>query len=313
MNVKFLLCGLASCLSLILLAGESASAEEFFPVGDNYECVQFSNGNEYLITDHSSPDYYRFADDAALVKSLSKERAKLRDRAERLRDLAPDLVVRFVKSSTMRTFKKYFSAYLFGTTFISFNDIDTQDDRRQAVKLARERIKDRQAQIARMLTAIRDCKAGRLSPPKGGEYIFPTVKLVSFASTTVNESYAGFMLVTNARKNQFSRVPTGFNGCLKIYWQNGTVGGLYTGMGDEPCFGQPGAFQYATAACNATLGATEVGYPLQKAAGVGTSPELLDQLANLALQDRPQAVFLRLPVTMSRDKSISTCNAFLSQ
>lgn len=303
--------GLLAPLTLAVCAG-AAIAEEFIPIGDGYECVRYSNGNSYLINNHVGENY-DFADSKVWTSALVKERAKIADRTEKLRNIAPKYLKKDPDSSDVKTFKKYFKSYGFGLTSINIVEIDTLEERRAVVSALKSGFKERKASIKAILGRINDCESGRLKLPKGVVYIYPRAQLVGFKATNNSESYGGYILIDKARKNKFSTKPTGFNGCLKIYWRDGSVGGRYTGMGDEPCFGQPGSFQYATQQCNATLQKDEVGYPLQKAVGVGTSDDTLNTVISLAAQDRPQAIFMVVPVTMSRDESVSLCDAFLNQ
>ncbi|MBN8550285.1 MAG: hypothetical protein J0M12_13285 [Deltaproteobacteria bacterium] len=296
----------------VLCSVSMAAAEEFIPIGDGYECVRYSNGNSYLINNHVGENY-DFADSKAWANALAKERAKIADRSEKLKALAPKYLLKEPESSDVKTFKKYFKSYLFGLTSINIVEVRTQNERRAAVAALRQGLKDRKAVIKTFLSRINECEAGRLKLPKGVVYIYPRAQLVGFKATNNTESYGGYILIDKARKNKYSTQPTGFNGCLKIYWKNGEVGGLYTGMGDEPCFGRPGAFQYATQQCNATLQKGEVGFPLQKAVGVGVSDDTLQNVMDLAAQDRPQAIFMVMPVTMSRDDSIRLCDSFLNR
>jgi hypothetical protein len=298
-------------LSLVLLAS-AALAEEFIPIGDGYECVRYSNGNSYVIKNHVGEDY-DFADSKAWANALAKERTKITERQERLKLMAPKITVKDPDSANMKTFKKYFKSYGFGLTGISIVEVDTLSERKALVAALRQALKDRKAIIRGFLTRINECNAGHLKLPKGGVYIYPRAVLVGFKASNNTESYGGYILIDKARKPTRNSQPTGFNGCLKIYWRDGAVAGFYTGMGTEPCFGQPGKFQYATAQCNATVQKGEVGFPLQKAVGVGVSDETLNQVVGLASQDPPQAIFLVLPSNMSRDKSIAICDQFLNQ
>ena len=311
MKILAKLATLVTPLSIVLAAG-SASAEEFIPIGDGYECVRFINGTSYLINHHVGEDY-DLVDSKAWKDALAKELRKIADRQEQLNNIAPEYTKKNPDKSDVKTFKKYFKAYGFSLTGLNIVEIDTQPERKAVVASMRRGLKDRKNSVKTYLARIKDCTSGQLKLPRGGSYIYPRAQLVGFKATNNTESYGGYILIDKARKPTKNSQPTGFNGCLKVYWRDGSVGGLYTGMGDEPCFGRAGAFQYATQQCNATVGNGEVGYPLQKAVGIGVSDETLAQVVELARQDPPQAIFLVLPYDMSRDKSLALCDQFLNR
>lgn len=310
--MRFSICALRVALTVLasVVVTRAAGAEDFFPVGGGYECVRYANGNEFLISAHN-PDY-NFVNAKDVTKQLVQERALLRKRETDLKAISKAFQAPKRNTSISSKFERLFSAIFYGLAGSQIPEDVTQEERKSIVSQLKQLIGDRKVAIANLLKGINECNAGQIAPPKGGDYVIPEVRLVGFKGAPVAESYAGFMLITSARPNKFSKKPTGFNGCLKLYFKDGSISGLYTGFGTEPCLGTPGIFEFATAACNATVGKNQVGYPIQKAQGVGTSDEVLSNLLSLASADKPQAVILALPVTLSRDKSVAICDRFVN-
>ena len=156
-------------------------AEDFTPIGGGYECVHFTNGNEYVVTAHN-PDY-SFADTTALSKQLVKERTTLKTRSADLNDLAPTYQGKKLSSSAKVQFKRLFKAIYFALTNTDFPDADSPQERKAIVAQLKRSIKQRQAEVAGFLKRINDCAEGRVVAPNGGEYIFPEVRLVGFIGT----------------------------------------------------------------------------------------------------------------------------------
>lgn len=283
-----------------LFIANSASAQAIIPLGNGVDCATFPNGNQYLSKNGE------LIDSKPVLKKLATQRAALNRAIQNLNELNQEFVSPEPDNIVLGQVRKLFKKFLGSGEIPKF---DTISKRKAAVDVLRAKFRAGKAEVNTYIDRIRDCDSGKIKVPSNVAFVYPSAKLVSFRG--INEAYAGFMLVTKARKNKFSTKPTGFTGCLKIYWTDGSISGLYTGMGDEPCYGQAGIFEQATNACNATLAKGQVGYPLQKAQGIDLSDEGLQNLEDIVATNLPLSVFMVM-TDLSRDKAISLCDQFLN-
>lgn len=281
-------------------------AQDFIPIGNGYDCVKFSNGDEQLVLRNGSD--YSFVNSKPIVSKLVKDRTAINNAIANLNKEAADFESKQPDNFVVKIVKRIYKLATGGP----FPDISSQNERKALIKQMKSDLKTKKDTLNTYIQRINNCDAGQVKLPAGGDYIYPVVKVVGFKGGT--EAYAGFILVTNLLPNKFSnKKPTGFNGCLKLFWKDGTTSGYYTGMGTEMCYGVAGVFQYATNDCNHYLKKGEAGYAIQKAMGYDTSDAGVNYLISLIVDDEPQAVFLKVPVDMGRDKAVKLCDKYVHQ
>ena len=278
----------------------NAAAQAIIPLGNGVDCATFPNGNQYLSKNGE------LIDSKPVLKKLANQRGALNRAIQNLNELNDEFVSPDPDNIVISQVRKFFKKFMGETEVPKF---DTISKRKAAVSTLRAQFRARKTEINTYIDRVRDCDGGKIKVPSNVAFVYPSAQLVSFRG--INEAYAGFMLIAKARKNKYSTKPTGFTGCLKIYWTDGSVSGLYTGMGDDPCYGQAGGFSQAANACNATIAKGKVGYPLQKAQGIDLSDDGLQALEDIVATNLPLSVFMVM-TDLSRDKAVSLCDQFLN-
>lgn len=163
---------------------------------------------------------------------------------------------------------------------------------------------------------IDDCGPG-LSAKKGkGTPIGVSIEAISIASS--REIFGGLLIHAPKMKNPFSRVPTGYNVCLKLIFPDGFISRLYTGFGYDNLCGT-GTLKFegvSPPVCDALMPKGHVGWVVPRASYAFTSlpyattEELLDQIRLQVMEKQPVVGVLAFPVTLSRDASIKACEVF---
>lgn len=300
---------------LVLLTGfplHAVEAQTFFPIVESYECAQFPNGQEFL-TKRTSTGFQLVR--AAEVKE--KYKAERRILAQRIK-LINQLLSGYEKSRVslgklIKNANKVLSR-IFGDDPIPSTLPPAEAEVR--VFALKQRLLNRDLQLTSIGDLLDGCGKG-LTVKKGrGTPIGVSIVPVSAAST--NSIFGGFVIYSPKLKNQFSRVPTGYNVCLKLIFADGAASSFYTGFGDDNlCFSGSGKFEgVPQGVCDGFVPPGHAGYLIQKRQYAFTSlpdattEQLLERMRLEVLQDQPIVGVMVFPVTLSRDASVKACEAF---
>lgn len=291
----------------------SIYAQTFTPIVGDYQCAEFSDQSRFLvkITDTG----FILVKSSEVQKKFNSERRIIKQRLKVINELlAAFKKSRVSKSKLIKGANKTLLKLFGGETIpqeLSPSDAEL------AVENLKQRLLDRAAILGTISDLLRNCASGINSKKNRGTPIGVSIKPVSIASS--REIYGGFVIYASKMKNKFSKVPTGYNVCIKLIFPDGFIGKFYTGFGDDNRCGT-GTLIFEGVPpnlCNALIPEGQVGYVIQKREYAFTSlpdattEELLDRMRLEVIPDEPVVGVMAFPVDMSRDASVKACEAFL--
>ncbi len=291
-----------------------STAQTFTQIVGHYSCAQFNDGLQLLVK--GSANSFSLVSTKEVTKEYKSELKILKNKIKLLDPLLKD----FENSRISKTKLIGQANSIFSKLFGGDSSKMTKDFPPDAAELRILDYKQRALQRQQLLVALNDllenCESG--VSPKTGKAKPLAVSVSPISAASSREIYGGFLIYAPKMKNKFSKVPTGYNVCLKLIYPDGTIGKLYTGFGDdELCGTGTGTFEgVSPLACDALLQKGQAGYVIQKriynftSLPDATSEQLLERMKTEVVQDQPVVGVLVFPVDLSRDVSVKICDVF---
>ena len=288
-----------------------ASSQEFTPIVGSYSCARFSNGTQVLVFQNGSG--YSVARSTEIKKSVVKQRRLFNQRKRVLTEALRDFRARRLAKVRLIGTLNNSVIKLFGENGIPPTVLP--DEAELAVVRTVERTQQELARLATLTRLINDCEGGVNLKKSSGSFLAPRVEVV--VAVTRNSIQGGYAVVLDPQRVQFSSIPGGFNGCLKIFEGDGAIRKFYTGFGRDSnrCFA--GNFDEVTPAqCEALIPEGKVGYVIQISQynfltlPGKTTEQLVDQMRLEVFDRLPTVAVLAFLKNISRDESIRLCDRF---
>ena len=304
---------LLALAALFVASPASSSAQTFSPIADGLECVRFPDGHQEV--SRPTENGFEVLKSGKVRRIYAHENLVIRQRLKTLDKLIGQLEAERLRKSQMLKFTNKTVVKLFGDPKIPA----TIPEGELELKFLglRARLEDRLGLNTTILALIDECLAG--DPAGGGEgtVFSPTVIPVSIQGAT-GVFYGGWVAFTEPQLGQFSSTPGGYNACIKITYQDGSIKREYSGMTYEGLCGR-GTFVFDTAApvqCDALLPEGKVGIIKESVSildltGTQTVEQQLEDARLRAQATLPTvSVLAFLTENLTRDEEIALCDAF---